>query len=193
MFEIRILRMRLFVAIELSEAVRKALSGTQAKLKPQCPDVRWIPAEQLHLTVKFLGEVADGDVAAVSRGLELAAVEARPFSMRTCECGCFPDRGAVRIVWTKAVEKGGHLAGCVAAVEAQIEPLGFPREHRPFAAHITIGRVREDRSRGNLREVIQMHRGKEVEQDVMSLTLMSSALSPKGSTYAAVSRANLGG
>jgi len=184
--------MRLFVAIELSEAVRKALSATQEKLKPQCPDVRWIQPEQLHLTVKFLGEVADGDVTGVSQAVEQAAAESKPFTMRTGECGCFPERGAVRIVWTRVDEEGGLLAGCVAAVEAQIEPLGFPREHRPFAAHLTIGRVRDDRSRGKLREVVQTHRGKEVEQDVLSLTLMASALSPKGSTYTAVSRAKLG-
>jgi RNA 2',3'-cyclic 3'-phosphodiesterase len=184
--------MRLFVAIELSQAARRALSATQEKLKSQCPDVRWILPEQLHLTVKFLGDVADGDVVTVSEALEQAAVQAKPFIMRTGECGCFPERGAVRIVWTKAVEEHGLLAECVAAVEAQIEPLGFPREHRPFAAHITIGRVREDRSQGKLREIVQANRGKEIDQDVLSLTLMSSALSPKGSTYTAVSRAKLG-
>ena len=184
--------MRLFVAIELSEAVRKALSATQEKLKSECPDVRWIPAGQLHLTVKFLGEVEDSDVLAVSQALERAAAASKPFTMRTGKCGCFPERGAVRIVWAKAIEESGLLARCLAAVEAQIEPLGFPREHRPFAAHITIGRVREDRSKGRLRNVVEAHRGEEIEQDVLSLTLMSSALSPKGSTYTAVSRAKLG-
>lgn len=185
-------RMRLFVAIEVSDPVRKLLSATQANLRSMCPDVRWIPAEQLHLTVKFLGEVADGDVMAVSQAMTRAAAKSEPFEMRTGECGCFPERGAVRIVWTRTVEERGILAGCVAAVEAQIEPLGFPREHRPFAAHITIGRVREDRSRGKLREFVGASRGKVVEQEVSSLTLMSSVLSPKGSTYTVVSRAKLG-
>ena len=184
--------MRLFVAIELSEAVRKALSDTQAALKRVSQDVKWIPPEQLHLTVKFLGDVADVDVAEVSKAMTKATAAAQPFAMQTGECGCFPERGAVRIVWTKAMDVSGHLAGCVAAVEAQIEPLGFTREDRTFAAHITIGRVREDRSRGKLRELVQVQRGKVVEQDVMSLTLMSSVLSPKGSTYTAVSRAKLG-
>ncbi len=184
--------MRLFVAIELSEAVRKALSETQAGLKRTCPDVRWIAAEQLHLTVKFLGEVADGDVAEISGAMKRAAAESKPFVMSTGECGCFPERGSVRIVWVRAMEEIGLLAGCVAAVEAQIEPLGFPREHRPFAAHITIGRVREGHSHGRVRESVQAHRCRVVEQNVSSLTLMSSALSPTGSTYTAVSRAKLG-
>ena len=184
--------MRLFVAIEVSEPVRRAMSATQASLMQKCPDVRWIPSEQLHLTVKFLGEVVDDDVATVCEAMANAAAESKPFVMRVGECGCFPERGAVRIVWTKANEESGLLAGCVAAIEAQIEPLGFPREHRPFAAHITIGRVREDRSQGKVRELVQAHRGRVLEQEVLSLTLLSSALSPKGSTYTAVSRAKLG-
>ncbi len=183
--------MRLFVAIELSDEVRNALAQTQRTLKRVCEDVRWVAVEQLHLTVKFLGEVADGDVAGISEAVASAAADSKSFVMRVGECGCFPERGAVRIVWTKTTDENGLLAGCVAAVEAQIEPLGFPREHRPFAAHITIGRVHEDRSQGKARELVQAHRGKVLEQDVLSLTLMSSALSPKGSTYTVVSRAKL--
>ena len=184
--------MRLFVAIELSEVVRRVLAETQRKLGASCPDVRWIAAEQLHLTVKFLGEVADSDVDSVCQAVARAASSSRPFVMWTAECGCFPERGPVRIVWTKAVEESGLLAGCVEAVEAQIEPLGFPREHRPFAAHITIGRVKDDRSRGRLRSQVEAHQTKSVEQEVTSLTLMASKLSPKGSIYTAVSRAKLG-
>ena len=70
--------MRLFVAIELSEAVRKALSDTQSALKRVCGDVRWIPSEQLHLTVKFLGEVTDNDVVAVSEAMASAAAASKP-------------------------------------------------------------------------------------------------------------------
>lgn len=184
--------MRLFVAIELSDAVRKSLSNMQTAMKRSCSDVRWIPAEQLHLTVKFLGDVADGDVPAVSQAVIDAAADSKPFVMRTSECGCFPEGGAVRIVWVSVTAEQELLAGCVAAVEAQLEPLGFPREHRPFAAHITIGRVKEDRSRGGLRTVVRAHRPAVMEEDVSSLTLMSSVLSPKGSTYVPVMRAKLG-
>jgi len=185
--------MRLFVAIELSDEVRKALSQTQAALKRDCPDVRWIPPEQLHLTVKFLGEVADGDVNEACKAMERAAEQSKPFTMRTGDCGCFPERGPVRIVWTRCVEDRDLLAGCVAAVEAQFEPLGFPPERRPFAAHITIGRVRDDRSQDSLRSKVAAARGNSMEQEVSLLMMMSSTLSPRGSIYTGVSRANLCG
>ena len=184
--------MRLFIAADPPRAIADKIAVVQRTLADTKAAVRWVDPADYHVTVKFLGEVADGDVVEVSEAMKNAAENLEPFAMRTGECGCFPERGSVRIVWTSVVEDGGRLAGCVAAVEAQIEPLGFPREHRPFAAHVTIGRVREDRSQGKLRERVQAHSGKIVEQDVSSLTLMSSALSPKGSTYTVVSRAKLG-
>lgn len=184
--------MRLFVAIELSEELRRALRRTQDALRPKGPDVRWIPAEQLHLTVKFLGEVADRDVAGVSEAMVQAAAVSAPFDLELVKCGCFPERGAVRIVWAGAREAQGVLAGCVEQVEARLEPLGFPREQRAFAPHITMGRVKDDRSAGLLRRSVEACRIATMTQGVSSLTLMASKLSPKGSIYTPVIRAEFG-
>lgn len=184
--------MRLFVAIELADVVRKSLVALQERLKGKWPDVRWTSPQQLHLTVKFLGEVADGDVPAVCEAVAKGAASVPPFRLETGVCGCFPERGAVRIVWVEAVEPSGALRDCVQAVEAQLAPIGFAPEARPFAAHVTIGRVREDRSHGGLRAAVEASRASAAGQDVTRLVLMSSELSPKGSTYAVVSRAKLG-
>ncbi len=184
--------MRLFVAIELSDAVRQALKNVQEALRPKCPDVRWVRPEQLHLTVKFLGEVNDRDVAGVCAAISKAAAVSGGFSMRVRDCGCFPERGAVRIVWAGVQEASGFLKTCVDATEGALAEVGFAREVRPFSPHITIGRVREDRSRGAIRFAVQSHQYAEVEQEVASLTLMASELSPKGPTYSVVSRARLG-
>ena len=184
--------MRLFVAIELDDPIRFSLSSAQAQLTRQCDGVRWVPAHQLHVTVKFLGEVRDPDVSGVADAVARAAVQAAPFSMAIAGCGCFPKRGPVRIVWAGLIEESGALLQCVEAVERELEPIGFARERRPFSPHITIGRVREDRSGGQIRaaaEALTMDAG---VQSVDSLTLMSSVLSPKGPTYSAVSRTNLG-
>lgn len=184
--------MRLFAAIELSDAVRSALTGLQKSLGRSCEGVRWIPGEQLHLTVKFLGEVGEEKVAEVSGAIERAARSSASFSMTVRGCGCFPERGPVRIVWSGAEDQSGALAGCVKAVCGELEALGFPPEDRPFSPHITIGRVKEDRSRGGLRRSVEAGVLAAVEQRVDSVTLMSSTLSPKGPAYRAVSRAKLG-
>ncbi|MGD2108158.1 MAG: RNA 2',3'-cyclic phosphodiesterase [Phycisphaerae bacterium] len=184
--------MRLFVAITLDEAVRNALGKVQNELRSRCEGVRWVPVHQLHMTVKFLGDVPDRDVAGVSRAVAAAAEESKPFRLKIEGCGCFPERGSVRIVWAGADEPTGALTQCVHAVEHKLEVAGFPRERRPFSPHLTIGRVREDRSYGRIRAAVDAHAFAANEQSVASLVLMSSVLSPKGPTYTPVSTANLG-
>jgi 2'-5' RNA ligase len=154
--------------------------------------VRWILSHQLHMTVKFLGEVPDRDVAKVSEAVSSAGSKATGFEMEISGCGCFPPRGPVRIVWVGANEPTGALLKCVETLEADLEGLGFAREQRRFSPHLTIGRVREDRSVGQIRSVVEGHTFPSLKQPVGSLTLMSSVLSPKGPTYTPVAVASLG-
>lgn len=184
--------MRLFVAIEFSDRVRSALGEVQASLAPKCDGVRWVPPEQVHLTAKFLGEVPDRDVNRVAEAVARAAAKAVPCDMEISGCGCFPPRGGVRIVWAGGSEKTGSLAQCVEFVEGELEALGFHKERRPFSPHITIGRVRDDRSGGRLRSTVEAHTFPSLEEEISSITLMSSVLSPKGPTYTPVSRTKLG-
>jgi 2'-5' RNA ligase len=184
--------MRLFVAIELSKRVQSELGNVQTDLSRDCDGVRWIPSHQLHMTVKFLGDVPDRDVTKVSEAVAAAAARAAAFELEIAGCGCFPPRGPARIVWAGANEPTGTLLQCVDNVEGELEPLGFPRERRRFSPHLTIGRVREDRSGGRLRAAVEAYTFDSMEQAVSSVTLMSSVLSPKGPTYTPVSKANLG-
>lgn len=184
--------MRLFVAIELSDSVRSVLRKMQDELRPRCDDVRWVRPEQLHLMVKFLGEVPDRDIDAVAAAMKLGAA-AVPFEMCIAGAGCFPPSGRVRIVWAGVEEKTGALQRCVAAVEDELVNLGFPQEERPFFPHITVGRVRDDRSHDRVRSAVSGCTLKSVRQPVDQLNLMSSVLAPQGSTYAVVMKANLGG
>lgn len=184
--------MRLFIAIEFSDEVRSTLSEVQAGLAPKCEGVRWIPAEQVHLTVKFLGEVPDRDVNKVAEAVARAAATATPCGLAIAGCGCFPPRGPVRIVWAGGSEGTGALLQCVEGVETELAQLGYPKERRPFSPHITIGRVKEDRSGGRLRSAVEDHTYPSVEEAISSITVMSSVLSPKGPTYTPVSRTKLG-
>lgn len=183
--------MRLFVAIELSDEVKAALAKAQAGLRADADGVRWVKPSGLHLTLKFLGEVPDRDVVKVTEAVAQATRTAEPFEMAIGGCGCFPPRGPVRIVWAGVFEASGALAPCVESLERRLEGLGFPRERRPFAPHITIGRVRDDRSAGRLRSAVEAFILDRTGQAVDEVTVMSSELSPKGATYAAISRAEL--
>ena len=184
--------MRLFVAMLLDDDVRAALGRVQLHLSPICADVRWVRQDQLHITVKFLGDVPDGDVAGVSKALERTAAQLAPFELTLKGSGCFPPRGAVRIVWAGIEEPEGLLQRSVEAVESALVEMGFPGERRPFSPHITIGRVKHDTSGGSWRLAVSEFEFPAVSQPVERITLMSSVLSPQGPTYAVISAAPLG-
>lgn len=183
--------MRLFVALELNEAIRTAVRRLQEKLARACDGVKWTPPEQVHLTVKFLGEVAEPRVPDVAEAVRRAASRSQAFTLHCEGCGCFPPGGPVRILWLGARDDGGRLTACVNAVEEEMEQQGFPREARAFAAHATVGRVKDDRSRGAIRSAFTAAAFGPLGMKMDTLTLMSSALSPKGPSYTPVCRARL--
>lgn len=184
--------MRLFVAIELSENLRRGLVRLQRSLAEFDPVVRWAGAEQLHLTLKFLGEVPDADVPQVTAALATAAAGAAPMTLTTAPAGCFPPRGKVRVVWV-GLAGGQALADCQRAVEDALANAGFPREERPFSPHLTLGRVREGRGDDRLRAGVAALRVPEAEQPVAALSLMQSELLPGGARHTRVAELRLGG
>ncbi|MFQ5414943.1 MAG: RNA 2',3'-cyclic phosphodiesterase [Phycisphaerae bacterium] len=184
--------MRLFVAVELEHDLRSALTAVQNALRRDASGVRWVRPEHLHLTLKFLGEVPDGDVARVSDAIRAAAARCDTFDITVSGSGVFPPAGRVRVIWVGLAAASGALGRCFAAVDAALQPAGIPRERRPFAPHVTLGRVRDDRSSGRLRSLVEAARVRPAGQAVRSLTLMPTSLAPGGPTYTAVTRAVLG-
>lgn len=182
----------MFMAVELDSRVISALERLSERLRPVSRDVKWVTGDRMHLTVKFLGEVADCDVASVSSALGQAAAASEKFSMDIESLGCFPTDGPVRVIWAGVDEPSGVLRSCAAKIEDLLEPLGFPRERRSFSAHITIGRVRDDRSGRTLRDEVGKRTLTRMTQHVTSLTLMSSVLSSKAPTYSRIGRLALG-
>lgn len=184
--------MRLFAAFLLGDAVQSELSRVGARLARTCVGVRWVPAEQLHVTVKFLGEVPDRDVVDVAEAMAVGARRAVPFEFEIGGCGCFPFRGPVRIVWAGAGEGAEAMTRAANAICGSLEELGFAAESRAWSPHITIGRVKEDSSQGRIRTAVEACRLSAIRQRVSHVSLMQSTLSPKGSTYVQVGRAALG-
>jgi len=183
---------RLFVAIELTAEMRDALREVQGSLGRATEGIRWVRPEQLHLTIKFLGEVTDGKVSRVAEAVARSAARSSVFEMQLTECGCFPLRGPVRIVWVGTHDGSGALQECVNTVEEEMEGIGFPKESRPFSAHLTIGRAKDGRGASGIRAPVERCKVTPVRQSVDELTLMSSVLSPKGPSYSVVSKAKLG-
>jgi len=134
--------MRLFVAIPLASSIRQMLGAVLARLEPLGWPVRWLQAEDLHLTLKFLGEVESGALAEVSAAMVEASRGTPALDLAISGLGTFPSNNRPRIIWA-GVQAEPALELLADHLERRFEPLGFPVEGRAFHPHITLGRVRE--------------------------------------------------
>ena len=131
--------MRLFVALDLPAEVRASLSELTSRLKKTCRGPRWVRLEDVHVTLKFIGEVPDEQVERIRSALaEIRGLA--PVEMRFAGLGFFPNERRPRVFWA-GIEAGPPLAALASAIEAKLEPLWIARETREFQPHITLARL----------------------------------------------------
>ena len=135
--------MRLFVALNFPPPVREALWAATTPLRDLGLPVKWVRGDAVHLTLKFLGDVADERELEVAAALTSAAAGARTLSLALGGFGVFPDLRRPRVVWVGIAPEPG-LEILQHRVEQEFAPLGFPTEARPFRPHITLGRAARD-------------------------------------------------
>ena len=136
-------RVRSFVAIELGDPARPAVEAYLAGLRAIVADVAWTRPENLHLTLKFLGDVDTARLDALAARLAAIVTQQPPFTMTVAGVGGFPSFKRPRVLWVGV--SAGALEPLAAAVDAACAAEGFPLETRPFHPHVTLGRVRSDR------------------------------------------------
>jgi 2'-5' RNA ligase len=186
---------RTFVAVESSEAVRRRAVELIRTLDAAGADVKWVEPQNMHLTLKFLGDVPEPDVPGVCQAVQEAVAGVRPFDMQVHSAGAFPSAGRPRAVWLGAAGGAEAMIALQAAVDKALRKLGFPKEHRRFEPHLTIGRVR-----GGGPAVAELGRLLRPLSDfdagqfrVAETVVFASHLTPKGATYETLGRAALGG
>ncbi len=186
--------MRCFLAIELPTDVRDQIAALQEELRATVRSVRWTRPEQIHLTLKFLGDVPDAEVAGVCAAVGETAKACPPFELEIGGAGCFPGGGPVRVVWAGIARPAAELAACQQGCEARLAELGFKPEGRPYTPHLTIGRLNDFRDSARVRSEVEaqaaFHAGR---LTVTELTLFESVLRPTGAEHHVISRARLGG
>ncbi|MGD8240004.1 MAG: RNA 2',3'-cyclic phosphodiesterase [Armatimonadota bacterium] len=183
---------RSFVAVGIAADVRRHLAEAQQQLKAARARARWVRAGNLHVTVKFLGDIAEQRVPDVLDALGRAAGGIEPFVMRVQGLGAFPGLRRPRVVWAGVTDGAEQSARLAQGVERELAPLGFSREKRPFAAHITLGRVKSFVGVSALAELIAAHGDTEFGTvRVDEVTLMRSELRPDGAVYSVLGQAPL--
>jgi 2'-5' RNA ligase len=175
---------RLFVAINFPPDLRRDLWRATESLRAARLPVRWVGADALHLTLKFLGEVQPAQRPDIERALAAAVQGARPFELGLGGFGAFPAVERPRVIWV-ACEGTPPLELLQHRVEIETERLGFPVEARAFRPHVTLGRVGRDAGRSRLGGLDQLLEDLAFEAScvVSAVDLMLSRPGAEGSVY----------
>jgi 2'-5' RNA ligase len=176
-------RLRVFIAIELPDAVRAQVARLQEKLKEADADVKWVEPQLVHLTLKFLGEVDQDKLETLYGGVSEAIGEQSRFPMSLAGIGAFPSMRRVQVVWIGVFSGAEEATGLAERIEASLEKRGFESEKKKFAPHITIGRVRSFRNATRLVKLIEEIPFSSDEFSGAAVTVVKSELTPQGPVY----------
>lgn len=181
--------MRTFIAIDLSPEIKDNLVTLVNRLKPMGRNVKWVTKENYHLTLKFLGEISESEVAEVKNTLAEIASRHHSFNLLLKGAGSFPPGSSrMRIVWA-GIAGEDELLSLEKEIETGLEKKGFPKEDRPFSPHLTIGRVKMPEKQEKLAsELIKNNQLELGSMVVRELTFFQSILHPQGPEYRVISR-----
>jgi len=182
--------MRVFIAIELSPDLRKRLASLEEQLKSSEADVKWVEPKNIHLTLKFLGEIDERRLGEVAKIIQETAGKNKRFLIRLAFPGAFPNLNFPRVIWI-GIDKGDLETKEIAKIlEEEITKVGIPQESRPFSSHITLGRVRSGKNCEKLVKNLANLASKPLEDSpeflVTKITLFKSTLSAGGPIYEAL-------
>ena len=182
--------MRAFVAIEIPRDIRHRIHDLIEVLRRSAADVRWSRPDGLHITLKFLGEVAAPKVPEVESRLRSVRLNngALPMPIQVQGSGYFPNERSPRVIWL-GIHAGPALAAMASQIDEALLPCGFDKEKRPFSPHLTLGRIREPGPLNAVREQLQQRAPLEMGSfSPQEFFLYESKLAPGGSVYRKVSR-----
>ncbi len=183
--------MRSFIAIELSEEVKSALSLLQDELKGGGPDIRWVKPDNIHLTLKFLGSIDGKNIGNIVQQIEGACAKYPFFELEISGIGVFPNMRSPKVLWA-GILYPDLLAGLHGEIENRLSSIGHSREGRRFSPHLTLGRFRSLKGRASMSERIELHKNDRLGSiSVRTISLMKSDLGPAGAQYSRIAEISL--
>ncbi|MEK9149297.1 MAG: RNA 2',3'-cyclic phosphodiesterase [Candidatus Desantisbacteria bacterium] len=166
------------MAIPLSHEIKKILSLLQKRLSPSIKDAKWVEPENIHLTLKFLGEVEEKRVKDIAECCQMAVNEKPSFLISLGAIGGFPNLVIPRVIWVGIKEEKERVEELANDLEERLHKIGFPKETRPFSSHLTLARIRLPK-----RVSFPAIEPEQASMKALSIQLIQSTLLPKGATY----------
>jgi 2'-5' RNA ligase len=188
-------KMRLFVAMDVPDEIKGVISTALAGLKSRVEGVRWVKTENIHLTVKFIGDYEERKLDRLVDEVRKAALRSPRFTALLGGCGAFPSPKKARVIWVD-MHKGGEEAAVVARkVDSRLGKIGVKRENRPFRSHLTLGRLKRPKDCSDMLDDMEedLEELAKMPFDVHEIVLYRSILSSKGPTYVPLQHIELGG
>jgi 2'-5' RNA ligase len=188
-----VLGWRVFCAVALPDIARAGIMKHIARLREAVPEApaSWSRDQNIHLTLKFLGEIPTAKITDLSSAIARAVEGLSPFEMRLEGTGVFPNRGTPRVLWLGITDDSERLAQLQSRIENECAVEGFSKEARPFHPHFTVARLRKPHG---ARTLAQAHRElvfEPTEVHVSEVLVIRSELGANGSTYTIISRHSL--
>jgi len=191
-------QVRSFIAIELPDELKEGLAQLEAQLKLGKPSsVKWVDPSSIHLTLKFLGNIAVDRISAITQAMEEATQGISPFHLEVTGLGVFPNLKRVQVAWVGIGGEIDKLGQIQQRIESSLAPLGFTAESRLFTPHLTLARLRDRASADERQRFGQLIAGTRFEAvytiKVASINLMRSQLTREGAIYSRLSTVGLRG
>lgn len=177
-------KIRTFIAANLSPEIREHLASLQNNLNIPETKIKWVEKNNLHLTMKFLGYISLEQTELIKSALKEIISRYNPFSIElSSDIGVFPTYKMPRIVWVGIKKGANELKELYNSIEKNLFKKGFPRENKDFSGHITIGRVKIIRDKTNFIQILKRIEVNNLSQEINSIDLMESKLTPSGPIY----------
>jgi 2'-5' RNA ligase len=180
--------MRTFIAVEISESTRNTLAQVISDIKLALGRLSWVRPENMHVTLKFLGEIQNEREENIAAALQAVARDFNPFGYEAESLGCFPNPRRARVLWAGMRGSLNTFTTLAESVDKAMNSLGFRKETRPFSPHITLARIRKPIKPQLLVEAIEQYQGEFFGDEwVEGISLMKSDLKPDGAVYTRLS------
>ena len=177
------MRVRAFIAVKISDEQRNSIAEVLDRLRRHDVSIKWVEPKNMHITLKFLGDTAEENLPQLFDAVEDALDGARRFELKLTGLGQFPPRKPPRVIWAGIESCYDSLKDLAHNIDTALKPFGFEPEKRKFSAHVTIGRVKNNRNIRSVTDDLEKIRFDTPGTTVSEVVFFKSDLTPKGPIY----------
>ncbi len=177
-------QIRCFIAVPLPKEVQTYLSQLQNHFKTLNLHARWVSPENIHLTLKFLGDIETASITQIRKNLTSTIKSFKQFEVLLGESGVFPNYSRPRVFWVGLRDPEDHLRQINQSIENALQELGFPKEKKQFSPHLTIARIKSTKKIDRFLEEVKIFKPTPLKAfEISKINLYRSQLTPQGSIY----------